>query len=70
MPDLPPFQPPQQSEEDRIRSALEDTIAVVKKLGPLCKDVQDLVDLCELGLLNDAQLRLIMDRLAPVQLRK
>lgn len=44
-----------------FRSALEDAILVCRKLAPLCSSVEQLAEMLELAVLNDAQARLLMD---------
>ena len=44
-----------------FRSALEDTILVCRKLAPLCSNVDQLAEMLELAVLNDAQARLLME---------
>lgn len=56
--------------EESFRSTLDDCCVVMKKLMPLCKTVQECVDLCEFAILNDAQLQLLMQQITPLQLKK
>ena len=51
---------PKQGPEDRFRESLLDAVALMEKLRPLCKTVDELTELCNLGLSNEGQLRLIM----------
>lgn len=49
-----------QTAEEGFRSCLEDLIPVVQKIGPYCKNIEELIDLCELALTSDAQLKILM----------
>lgn len=49
------------SQEEQFRSALQDVVAIGEKLSPYCKSVEELTGMVELALLNDAQLRLLME---------
>ena len=46
-----------------FRSDLEDTIAVLQKVGPHCQSLDDLVSICQLGLKSDAQCRFLISLL-------
>ena len=46
--------------EDSFREALRDVAAVLQKLAPLCRTVEEATGLVKLGLDNDAQLRILM----------
>lgn len=56
--------------EQSFRDSLGDVITIVRKLSPLCKDTDELIGLCSLAIDNDAQLRLLMGQVAPVQMRR
>ena len=56
--------------DDDFRDDLRVVIAVVTKLAPHCKSVEDLVGLCELGLKNEGQLDLLLNLVAPLSFRK
>lgn len=56
--------------EEQFRLALDDAVAILRKLAPLCGSVEELVGVAELAMTNDAQLRLLMDRVAPVHFRR
>ena len=66
-PNVPPDVAP--SGEDRFRSALQDAAVILRKLAPLCKDVNEMVEMLELAAANEGQLTLLMDRIGPVRLR-
>jgi hypothetical protein len=59
----------QETVEDRFRSTLRDVVEVIKKLAPECGSVDDLVGMCELAMKNDGQLRLLLNMVAPLELR-
>lgn len=67
-PNVPPDVAPP-SGEDRFRSALQDAAVILRKLAPLCKDVNEMVEMLELAAANEGQLTLLMDRIGPVRLR-
>lgn len=72
-PQLQPHTPPdadQPSDEDIFRDSLRDAIVLVTKLAPVCPNVEDLVGLMKLATENDGQLRLLMDKVIPLRLRK
>lgn len=50
--------------EASFRSSLQDVIEVAKRLSPHCESVDDLVELLELALTNDGQLRFVMGKVA------
>lgn len=52
--------------DDQLRSALQDAVAVIRKLSPLCKTPAEIIDMIELGLISDGQLNLLKRELAPV----
>ncbi len=43
-----------------FKDGLQDAIAIVTKLAPICDNFKDLVGMCELALSNDAQAKLLM----------
>jgi hypothetical protein len=45
---------------DKLGSALESLITMVEKLGPLCRDSGELIDLMNLARNNDGQLTLLI----------
>ncbi len=49
-----------QTPEERFRDDLLNVVALLEKLKPLCKTVDDLTAVCSLGLDNEGQLRLLM----------
>ena len=49
-----------QTAEERFRDSLLDVVALLEKLRPICKTVDELTELCNLGLSNEGQMRLIM----------
>ena len=51
---------PKPNAEDRFRDDLLNVVALLHKLTPLAESSADLLTLCELGLENTGQLRLIM----------
>lgn len=53
---------PQPNQNDAFRDNLNDVIAIVQKLGDVCQDLPELLGICKLALENDAQLRLLMER--------
>lgn len=44
----------------KFQDALQDVVVVLTKLGPLCKDVSELVGMCESGLHSLATARLLL----------
>lgn len=56
--------------DEQFRDNLRDVDAVVRKLAPLCRDVNDLLGMIGLALVNDGQLALLLREVAPVRLRK
>lgn len=60
----------QPTAEQSFRSSLEDTIVILTQLAPLCNDVAQLVEMCRLGLDNDAQLQLLIKQVNPLRLRQ
>lgn len=61
------------TEQDRVamdfRATLEDTIAVLSGVGPLCTDIDELITMLELARKNDSQLYLIMSHMSPKRMR-
>lgn len=43
-----------------FQSALEDVAAVIRKLGPHCRDLSELADMCESAVHSAATARLLM----------
>jgi hypothetical protein len=62
-------QQPEVTPEESFRQALQDVIAIVRKLSPHCKNVNELVGMAELALENDGQLALLMNQVTPLRLR-
>lgn len=46
--------------EEQLRSSIEDVISLAKKLQPICTTTQEMIEVCELALTNDAQLKMLM----------
>ena len=65
---VPPEEPVVDPRE-QYRSSLEDTILLLKKLGPTCGDLEELIGVLELATKNDSQLQLILQMVAPTRLR-
>lgn len=55
--------------DEQLRSALQDSVAVIRKLCPLCKTPAEMIDMIELALISDGQLNLIKRELSPVSLK-
>jgi len=53
-------QPQQPTPEEAFRASLEDVVVVLKKLATFCRTPEEVVDLCELALISDGQLKLLM----------
>ncbi len=51
------------SGEEKFRESLRDLLVIVKRLGPHCADVGELVGILEHALENPAQLRLLVSKL-------
>lgn len=47
-----------------FRSSLEDVVTIVKRLGPYCHSLDDLVTVAQLGIDHDSQLRFLINLLA------
>lgn len=60
----------QPSTDEQLRSALQDAVAVIRKLSPLCKSPSEMIDVIELALISDGQLSLLKRELTPVSLAK
>ena len=68
----PPKEQTQPSEQDvkaSFRESLDDTIAILESVGPLCSDIDELIGILQLAQKNDSQLVLVMDRVAPKRMR-
>ena len=50
---------------ESFRDALVDVVRIGEELEPICGNVGELIQICQLALSNDGQLRLLMDRLTP-----
>lgn len=61
---------PEPTTEMKFRESLEDTVIILRKLAPLCKDVDELIGMMELAMSNDAQLSLLIREVFPVKLRR
>lgn len=64
--------PQAQSEADMLaayRSSIEDTIGLLKGIGPLCSSIDQLIDMLRLATENDSQLHLILRHVEPPRLR-
>ncbi len=51
-----------QEAEASFRSLLEDVGPLIASLAPLCQNMAELVSMVELAVINDGQLRLLMER--------
>ncbi len=47
-------------ERYKFRSALTDIVTITQALAPCCKSIEEMIGVVQLGLSNDAQLRLLM----------
>ncbi len=58
--------------EDSFRKVLEDVRDVAAKLQPYCNTIQEMLELVELGTMNDAQLRIILKEVTaqPVKVQR
>ena len=45
---------------DAFRVSLKDVIEYSTKLSPICKSIDEMVQLCDLAMTNDAQAELLM----------
>ena len=50
----------QPSLEEGFQEALKDVISIVTKLGPHCKDLSHLLEICQLGINNESQLHFLL----------
>lgn len=57
-----------QAEED-FRQNLREVIIIVKKMSPLCKSVEELIELADFATKNDASLRMLIERVSPLRMR-
>lgn len=56
------------TEEEKLtkfKSSIEDMIAVVERLNPVCDKTADLLQMLELATTNDGQLKLIIAMVTP-----
>ena len=53
--------------EDRLRETIRETVVVLDKLAPVCRDVAELRGMLVLALENDGQLSLLVDKLSPLR---
>jgi hypothetical protein len=44
---------------DTFRASLEDVATLARHLSTMCVSIQELVEVCELGASNDAQLKIL-----------
>lgn len=51
------------AEEDGFRSSLRDVAAVAERLSPYCATVTEFVEMVQLALQNDGQLRFLMQKM-------
>lgn len=54
----------QATAEQSFRASLEDVVLIVEKLGPLCSNFEEFLDLIRPALNNDPTLRLLMQQVA------
>lgn len=45
---------------ETLRASLQDVLQCLNTMAPYCETVKELIDLVELALINDGQLKLIM----------
>ena len=64
-----PQQQGEVSPEDKFRSALEDTKAVLTTMLPDCDSVEDLVEMIDLALRNPSQLQMLLRKFSPLAKR-
>lgn len=62
--------PQEQDPDARLRSAIQDTLVVLRKLTPVCGSIEDLTLMLELALTSDGQLTLIKRELSPLAFAK
>lgn len=48
--------------EESFREALKDVVDVAEKLSSFCPSTADLVEMCQLALSNDGQLKLLISQ--------
>ena len=65
-----PQQPEPVTPDEAARLILADTVKVLRGLAPVCRTLEELIQLCEVAQTNDGQLRLLRDRIAPLELRQ
>lgn len=53
-----------------FRQSLDDTIAILETVGPICTDIDELIQMLSLARKNDSQLHLIMHQVMPTRLRR
>jgi len=46
--------------EEKTRKSLEDVVLVAKSLSSVCGSIDELIEVVNLALTNDAQLRIVM----------
>ena len=49
-----------QTAEEKFKDGLTDVLALAGKLAPLCQTTEELLGVCELALMNNGQLRMLM----------
>ncbi len=59
---MPPAESPKITPADAFRDALEATRDIANALAPYCTTVTDLVGMIELGMANDGQLQMLMEK--------
>ncbi len=50
-------------EQDAFRNGLADVIATAERLAAVCQTLEEMISLCQLALTNDAQLRLLLEKI-------
>lgn len=60
----------EQAINSAVRDSIEEAISLLEGVGPLCKDIDELVKMLELAVRNDSQLALIRAHMAPKRLRR
>lgn len=72
MPAQPQLQvPPPKTDEDMFRDTFAQAAVVLRKLAPLCRDVNELAEMLEMAANgNDGCLNLLVDKLGPLQLKR
>jgi hypothetical protein len=56
--------------EASFRNSVSDAIPLIKALSRHCRTVDDVVKMLELALVSDGQLHMIIEAVAPLQLRR